>query len=224
MGGGRYAPPPPFHMSIWNIRTCLSPGKEKVRAGLLRKGIWDLPPQHHRKEDFNRARVFTTMLLSKEPRYPLEQGELSSLLISSGLEGGSKNQPQRMWSLPGVWVPHPEPLSAGLVTLQSQPGGSLETTSLIKGACFSPSVAVEHQDTLCVVFFKMPFLVCYPFPAQIARRPFPTVLQLPFWPISFLGVMAQDPPPKSPSMMHWRRQQSPCILFFFSLLFPFLLK
>lgn len=70
-------------------------------------------------------------------------------------------------------MPHPEPLSAGLVTQQSQLRGSLEITSLIKGACLSRAVAVEHQETLCVCL-KNAILVYYPVPAQIGRRSSPT--------------------------------------------------
>ena len=70
-----------------------------MEAGLLHKGCWGppSPPPQLRGSQGGKdpPHKESTTPLCKEPADPSEQGESSSLLISSGLEGRSKNQALR---------------------------------------------------------------------------------------------------------------------------------
>lgn len=141
-------------MSVQSIRACLPPERERMGAGLLKKGCWGPPspsPQLRGSQGGkDPPHKKSTTLLYKEPADPSEQGESSSLLISSGLEGGSKNQaPRDRGARLAVWVPHPQPLSTLFAIQQSLPQLLIGDHVSYKGGLLVACPGSGTAESLC---------------------------------------------------------------------------
>lgn len=165
-------------------------------AGLLKKGCWGPPspsPQLRGSQGGkDPPHKKSTTLLYKEPADPSEQGQSSSLLISSGLEGGSKNQaPRDRGARLAVWVPHPQPLSTLFAIQQSLPQLLIGDHVSYKGGLLVACPGSGTAGSLCTKKKKKkkPFLYIIPLLDGFVPDSFPVLLQLPSraQPISFLG-------------------------------------
>lgn len=183
-------------MFAQSIGPCLSPERERVGAGLLKKGCWgppSPPPQlRGSRGGKDPSHKESTTPLYKEPADSSEQGESGALLISSALEGGSKNQaPADGGARLAVWVPHPQPLSALFAIQQSLPQLLIGDRVPYKGGLL---VACPGSGTAGSLWAKKkkkkkPFLYIIPLLDGFVPDSFPVLLQLPFraQPTSFLG-------------------------------------
>lgn len=157
-------------------------------AGPLKKGGWDLPYHHCCSKDLKGARIFPT----SRTAYPSEKGEPSSVLISSGLEGGSKNQAcgaRLCVGAPPTAFVRCARIQQSLLQLL------IEDHVPYKGGLLVTSSDSGTAGNLFVVQKKLA-IFGIPFLCRSAPDPFPILLQLPFRAqlISFLGVMTQDSP------------------------------
>lgn len=147
-------------------------------AGLLKKGCWGPPspsPQLRGSQGGkDPPHKKSTTLLYKEPADPSEQGESSSLLISSGLEGGSKNQaPRDRGARLAVWVPHPQPLSTLFAIQQSLPQLLIGDHVSYKGGLLVACPGSGTAGSLCTKKKKKKAIfVYYTSPGWICARLF----------------------------------------------------
>ena len=155
-------------MSARSIGACLPSERERVGAGLLKKGCWgppSPPPQlRGSRGGKDPPHKESTTPLYKEPADSSEQGESSALLISSALEGGSKNQaPGDGGARLAVWVPHPQPLSALFAIQQSLPQLLIVDRVPYKGGLLIACPGSGTAESLCAKKKKSHFCIVYLF-------------------------------------------------------------